>query len=79
MIYIIKPSKLNIGDTIGIIAPSYAVKPEYIQNSIVKLQSLGFNVKLSKYIYSDTGGYAGSIEERAEDFNTIISDILPEM
>ncbi len=71
---LIKPQKLNKGDTIGIIAPSYALKPDDIQNSIQKLQELGFNVKLSKHIYSDTNHYAGSIDERADDFNTLIAD-----
>lgn len=70
----IKSPKLIKGDTIGIIAPSYAIKPEYIENSIIKLQNLGFGIKPSKHLYSDTNGYSGSVDQRAEDFNTMISD-----
>lgn len=71
---IIKPPRLKFGDTIGIIAPAIALKPEYIQNSVQKLISLGFKVKLSDYLFSTSSGYSGSIEERTKDFNTMIAD-----
>ena len=71
---LIKPQRLQFGDTIGIIAPSIAMKPEYIENSVNKLSDLGFKIKLSKHIFSNANGYAGSIEERADDFNAMISD-----
>lgn len=71
---LIKPEKLQYGDTIGIIAPSIAMKAEYIESSVQNLRSLGFQVKLSKHIFSDSYGFAGSISERAEDFNAMISD-----
>ena len=74
MIDLTKPQRLQFGDTIGIIAPSIAMKPEYIRNSVEKLSSLGFKIKLSTYIFSNTNGYAGSIEERADDFNSMVSD-----
>lgn len=74
MIELIKPQKLKIGDTIGIIAPSIAMKPEYIEKSVEQLSSLGFEIKLADNIFSDTNGYAGSIEERADDFNSLIAD-----
>lgn len=70
----IKPPRLKFGDTIGIIAPAIALKPEYIQNSVQKLVSLGFKVKLSDYLFSTSFGYSGSIEERTKDFNTMIAD-----
>lgn len=76
---IIKPNRLQKGDTIGIIAPSFALKPEYIQNSIMKLHQLGFQVKLSKHLFSETNGYAGSVDERADDFNTMIADNIVKM
>lgn len=74
MINLIKPKKLEYGDTIGIIAPSIAMKPDYIQNSVNKLSDLGFKIKLSEHIFSNANGYAGSIEERADDFNSMVSD-----
>ncbi|HBL84667.1 MAG: hypothetical protein A2Y17_11070 [Clostridiales bacterium GWF2_38_85] len=76
---IIKPDRLQKGDTIGIIAPSFALKPKYIQNSIMTLQQLGFQIKLSKHLFSDKNGYAGSVDERTDDFNTMIADNSVEM
>lgn len=74
MLDLIKPQRLQFGDTIGIIAPSIAMKPEYIKKSVEQLSSLGFEIKLADNIFSNTNGYAGSIEERADDFNSMISD-----
>jgi muramoyltetrapeptide carboxypeptidase len=71
---IIKPRKLNQGDTIGIIAPSYALTPELFGNFKKSIEDKGFTVKLSKNIFSSAYGYAGTIEERADDFNTMIAD-----
>lgn len=71
---VIRPARLKYGDTIGIIAPAIAVQPERIQNSVQKLISLGFKVKLSEHLFSTSVGYAGSIDERASDFNAMVSD-----
>ncbi|MEG0229326.1 MAG: LD-carboxypeptidase, partial [Oscillospiraceae bacterium] len=57
---LIKPKHLEKGDTIGIIAPSMELKPEYIEKSIKNLHSLGFKMKLSDNLFSDSFGYAGS-------------------
>ena len=71
---LIKPQRLQYGDTVGIIAPSIAMKPEYIENSVRQLSDMGFKVKLSEHIFSEANGFAGSIRERAADFNAMISD-----
>lgn len=71
---IIKPKLLEKGDTIGIIAPSIALKPAYIENSVANLQKYGFKIKFSKHLFSETNSYAGSIRERADDFNEMIAD-----
>lgn len=71
---LIKPERLRPGDTIGIIAPAYALKPEHVPGPEKTLRELGFKVKLSKNLFSQTDGYAGSAEERAEDFNEMIAD-----
>ncbi len=74
MEHIIKPPKLNRGDTIGLLAPSYAQNPANTELPIKTLISLGFNIKLSEHIYSSAHGYSGSTEERADDFNAMIVD-----
>lgn len=71
---IIKPPKLCVGDSIGIIAPCIALKPEYIKSSVEKLVSLGFHVELSKNLFSNSYGFSGSIKERVDDFHAMIQD-----
>ena len=70
----IKPKMLQKGDTIGFIAPSYKPKRDPIERSAENLRKLGYKVKFSKNLFSTTNDYAGSIEERAEDFNAMIAD-----
>ncbi len=70
----IKPKMLQKGDTIGFIAPSYKPKRDPIERSADNLRKLGYKVKFSKNLFSTTNDYAGSIEERAEDFNAMIAD-----
>lgn len=70
----IKPPRLQKGHTIGIIAPSYCMKADVIKSAADSLTQKGFNVKFSKYLFSDAHGYAGSVEERAFDFNNMIAD-----
>ena len=70
----IKPLKLQKGDTIGFIAPSYKAKRDPIERSAENLRQLGYKVKFSKHLFSETNSYAGSIEERVEDLNAMIAD-----
>ncbi|MCI8387696.1 MAG: LD-carboxypeptidase [Clostridiales bacterium] len=71
---IIKPKKLHYGDTIGLVAPCIALNQEHAQNSINALKTMGFKIKEAKYLYSNSIGFSGSIEERAYDFNSMIAD-----
>ncbi len=70
----IRPQRLNTGDTIGFISPSYRAKRDPIERAADNLRRLGYKVKFSKNLFSVTNTYAGSIEERAEDFNAMIAD-----
>ncbi len=70
-----KPQSLQYGDTIGFIAPCYAMTPERMSEGIVPtLESLGFSVKLSSNFYSNAWGFAGSDAERAADFHEMLLD-----
>ena len=71
------PSKLKIGDTIGVVAPSSPI----IGNNIEELnrakeivERRGFEVKYSKNIFSNTNGYSATAREKAEDINTMFAD-----
>ena len=69
-----KPPRLQKGDTIGIVSPCYAVTPETLAPSVENLRALGFRVKLAKNLFSLADGYAGTVEERASDFNEMLRD-----
>lgn len=71
------PSKLKIGDTIGVVAPSSPI----IGNNIEELnrakeivERSGFEVKYSKNIFSNTNGYSATAREKAEDINAMFVD-----
>lgn len=70
----IKPERLKDGDTIGIIAPSYKPKREPMERAAENLRHLGYKVKFSEHLFSTSHTYAGSIEERAADLNSMIAD-----
>jgi len=72
---IIKPQKLKIGDTIGMIAPSEAVEAKGLDGGVKILQKWGFKVKLGKHIFKKVEDYsAGTPQERREDFESMVND-----
>lgn len=73
----LRPQKLKIGDTIGVVAPSSPI----IGNNIEELnkakeivEKSGFKVKYSKNIFSNTNGYSSTEKEKAEDINEMFAD-----
>ncbi len=76
---LLKPNKLNPGDTIGIFTPSspaYKVNEELFLNGIKNLENLGFKVKLGTLTTkkSSQGYRSGTPKERAEEFMDLIRD-----
>jgi muramoyltetrapeptide carboxypeptidase len=73
----LKPSRLNVGDTIGVVAPSYPVltfQSMYLRG-VENLRRLGFTVKEGKTVKLQHSGYmAGTDIQRAEDINTMFAD-----
>jgi muramoyltetrapeptide carboxypeptidase len=70
----IKPERLKVGDTIGIIAPSRPINEKEILPCIKILETRGFKVKFGKNIYKKSYYSAGSTKERASDLNTMFKD-----
>ena len=73
----LRPQKLKIGDTIGVVAPSSPI----IGNNIEELNKAkeiversGFKVKYSINIFSNTNGYSSTAKEKAEDINEMFAD-----
>jgi muramoyltetrapeptide carboxypeptidase LdcA involved in peptidoglycan recycling len=76
---ILKPKKLNKGDTIGIFTPStpgYLYNEEMFQTGVKNLEELGFKVKLGHLTEqrASEGYRSGSPKERAEEFMTLVED-----
>jgi len=73
----LKPPKLDVGDIVGIVAPSHPVLPfqtMYLQG-IENLRKLGFDVKEGKTVRLQHGSYmAGTDIQRAEDINSMFAD-----
>ncbi|MFN3560711.1 MAG: LD-carboxypeptidase [Chloroherpetonaceae bacterium] len=72
---ILKPKRLQEGDTIGIVAPASPIFPEdKLEKAKAYLQSLGYTVKLGKHIKKMHGYLAGLDQERADDINQMFAD-----
>lgn len=73
----IKPLKLNKGDTIGVVAPSNPIIGDNIEELNKAKQIVeadGFKVKFSKNLFSNTNEYSSSAKEKAEDINEMFAD-----
>lgn len=74
---IIKPAKLNIGDTIGIVASSLPVLPSFKENyekGKRVIEDLRFKIKEGKTIGKTRWWMAGTPKEVAEDINSMFAD-----
>lgn len=71
---LIKPNKLQKGDTIAIIAPAGLVEEDKILNSVKYFESLGYKIKLGKNIFKSDRYLAGSDSERLEDLHNAFAD-----
>lgn len=71
------PSRLKIGDTIGVVAPSDPIigdNIEELNRAKEIVESQGFKVKFSKSIFSNTNGYSATAKEKAYDINKMFKD-----
>ncbi|QFG00903.1 LD-carboxypeptidase [Psychrobacillus glaciei] len=70
----IRPKRLQIGDTIGIIAPSSPPNPKQLKRSLKFLDELGLSYRMGKSLENVYGYLAGSDEERLEDLHEMFAD-----
>ncbi|HSY19844.1 MAG TPA: LD-carboxypeptidase [Candidatus Acidoferrales bacterium] len=72
---LLKPDRLNFGDTIGIIAPASAPPdPKAIDRAAAALERFGFKPKLAKNVRARLGFIAGTDRERATDVMAMFTD-----
>ncbi len=71
---IIKPKKLKKGDTIGLIAPGYAIKKEVLEHAKSTLIDMGFVPYHTDRITWNYGYFSNTDQERADDLNEMFAN-----
>jgi muramoyltetrapeptide carboxypeptidase len=69
------PSYLKPGDTIGITCPSGYITPEDIMPAVNKMKEWGFEIRIGDTVGVRDFTFAGSDEQRANDFQNMIDDV----
>jgi muramoyltetrapeptide carboxypeptidase len=65
---------LDRGDTVGVVAPGFAVRPAPLHAGVRRLRRMGFRVVLGEHVLSRHGYFAGPDAARAEDLRAMIAD-----
>src|SRR5260370_32223635 len=69
---ILKPLRLKVGDTVGLINPASALSsPEIVQIVKEQLAAVGLKVKPGVHLLDRYGYFAGRDEDRASDVNAM--------
>ncbi|MDC6367083.1 MULTISPECIES: LD-carboxypeptidase [Flavobacteriaceae] len=68
------PKRLKKGDTIGLIAPGYAVKPETLEEIKSTLKEMGFVPVHTDRIHGNHGYFSNTDKERATDLNEMFKN-----
>ncbi|WP_299306278.1 LD-carboxypeptidase [uncultured Psychroserpens sp.] len=76
LITLIQPPYLKAGDTIAIVAPSGILKNRNneVEQAIALLKSWGLHVVVGKHVFSKDDHFAGTDDERCEDFQKALDD-----
>lgn len=70
----ITPDFLKPNDKIGIVSPAGKIDQNKIDNAVQILESWGLEVILGKHICSEHAQFAGTDEQRAEDFQLMLDN-----
>lgn len=71
-----QPPYLKIGDTVAIVAPSGILKnrTKEVEQAKALLKSWGLHVVVGKHVFSQSNHFAGTDDERCEDFQKALDD-----
>jgi muramoyltetrapeptide carboxypeptidase len=72
-----KVRKLELGDTIGVLAPSGPIigkKINEVERAKEIVEKVGFKVEFSKNLFSCTNGYSATAKEKADDINEMFKN-----
>tara|TARA_R110000868_G_scaffold14075_17_gene65846 strand:+ start:22081 stop:23067 length:987 start_codon:yes stop_codon:yes gene_type:complete len=70
----IKPKKLKKGNTIGLIAPGYAIKEEVLEKAKETLREMGFIPYHTHRVLGNYGYFSATDKERADDLNEMFAN-----
>lgn len=70
----LKPPRLKIGDTVGLISPAGYIERKDIEDMKAVLAELGLKAKLGSNLLKRYGYLAGTDRDRAIDLNTMFAD-----
>ncbi|GAB4290594.1 MAG: LD-carboxypeptidase [Oscillatoriaceae cyanobacterium] len=71
---VLKPPRLQPGDTVGLISPASPVDREDVAAAVAVMNQLGLKAKLGAHILDEYGYLAGRDENRAADVNNMFRD-----
>jgi muramoyltetrapeptide carboxypeptidase len=71
---ILKPPRLRVGDTVGLVNPASFLDPEDVDIAKKELAQLGLNVKLAAHVRDRYGYLGGRDADRAADINGMFAD-----
>jgi len=72
---LLKPERLRLGDTVGIVAPaSPPPDPKAVDRAVESAERYGFKPKLGKFAHDRHGFLAGNDRDRAADIMDMFSD-----
>lgn len=70
----IKPKKLKKGDTIGLVAPGFAIKPDVLQKALETLHKMGFKTFHTNRIIGNHGYFSNTDVERVKDLHEMFAN-----
>ncbi|MEL6273588.1 MAG: LD-carboxypeptidase, partial [Bacteroidota bacterium] len=71
---VIKPTRLQVGQTVALIAPSGPVPADRVQEAVSNLEDLGLKVKVGENIHAKNGHNAGTDQQRLSDLHGAFRD-----
>ncbi len=71
MIY---PSKIEPGDTIGIVAPAGKLEQNVVIQAANRIEKMGYKVKLGKFLHEYRYNFSSSDENRLYDLQDMLDD-----
>jgi muramoyltetrapeptide carboxypeptidase len=69
-----EPLKLRKGDTVGVVAPGFAVKPHLLKAGTARLREMGFRTLLGENLLARYGYLAGEDDRRAADLRAMLGN-----